>query len=77
MPGVGLALDRPLQLLRRRSWARWGATWRLLLVSMPLCILGVALLGGGSLLLATAILGLVVGVDAWRPTARHAELTRA
>lgn len=30
-----------------------------------------------SLLLAIAILGLVVGVDAWRPTARRAELTRA
>ncbi|MCT1615236.1 phosphatase PAP2 family protein [Kocuria marina] len=30
-----------------------------------------------SLLLAIAILGLVVGVDAWRPAARRAELTRA
>lgn len=29
-----------------------------------------------SLLLAIAILGLVVGVDAWRPAARRAELTR-
>lgn len=30
-----------------------------------------------SLLLAIAILGLAVGVDAWRPTARRAELSRA
>lgn len=30
-----------------------------------------------SLLLVIAILGLVVGVDAWRPTARRAELSRA
>ena len=37
--GVGLALDRPLGL---RSWA---ATWRLLLVGMPLFIGLVALLG--------------------------------
>lgn len=43
--GVGLALDRPLQLLRRSSWARWGATWRLLCVAMPLCIGAVAVLG--------------------------------
>ncbi len=30
-----------------------------------------------SLLLAIAILGLVVGVDAWRPAVRRAVLTRA
>lgn len=30
-----------------------------------------------SLLLAIAILGLVVGVDAWHPAAQRAELTRA
>lgn len=39
--GVGLALDRPLSW---RSWAsvrQWGATWRLLLVGMPLTIAGV------------------------------------
>ncbi|GAB6987341.1 cation:proton antiporter [Nocardioides pyridinolyticus] len=43
--GVGLAIDRPLELRRRRSWARWRATWLLLGVSMPLCIAAVALLG--------------------------------
>lgn len=43
--GVGLAIDRPLELRSRRSWARWRATWLLLGVSMPLCIGAVALLG--------------------------------
>jgi len=43
--GVGLALDRPLRLRRRESWRAWSATWRLLVVAMPLCIGGVALLG--------------------------------
>ena len=37
--GVGLAIDRPLH------WRTWGPTWRLLAIAMPLCILGVALLG--------------------------------
>jgi NhaP-type Na+/H+ or K+/H+ antiporter len=37
--GVGLKIDRPL------SWRTWSATWRLLGVSMPLTIAGVALLG--------------------------------
>lgn len=37
--GVGLAIDRPLH------WRTWGPTWRLLLIAMPLCIAGVALLG--------------------------------
>ncbi len=45
--GVGLALDRPLDLRSWRAWRRWGATWRLLLIAMPLCIFGVALLGWG------------------------------
>jgi NhaP-type Na+/H+ or K+/H+ antiporter len=45
--GVGLALDRPLDLRSWRAWRRWGATWRLLLIAMPLCISGVALLGWG------------------------------
>ncbi|WP_409484252.1 cation:proton antiporter [Arsenicicoccus dermatophilus] len=40
--GVGLAIDRPLMW---RSWRTWGKTWRLLLIAMPLCIAGVALLG--------------------------------
>jgi NhaP-type Na+/H+ or K+/H+ antiporter len=43
--GVGLALDRPLDLRSWASWRRWGTTWRLLGVAMPLCIAGVALLG--------------------------------
>ncbi|NYI71140.1 NhaP-type Na+/H+ or K+/H+ antiporter [Naumannella cuiyingiana] len=43
--GVGLALDRPLSLLRPRSWRGWSLTWRLLLIAMPLSIAGVALLG--------------------------------
>ncbi len=43
--GVGLALDRPLDLRRRAHWRSWSPTWRLLGVAMPLGILGVALLG--------------------------------
>jgi len=43
--GVGLALDRPLEWLHLESWKRWGATWRLLVLAMPLCIAAVALLG--------------------------------
>lgn len=43
--GVGLALDRPLRLFQRETWVRWGATWRLLALAMPLCIAGVAFLG--------------------------------
>ncbi|MDP9443910.1 MAG: cation:proton antiporter [Actinomycetota bacterium] len=37
--GVGLAIDRPLSL------RGWGVTWRLLLVTMPLCIAVVAVTG--------------------------------
>jgi NhaP-type Na+/H+ or K+/H+ antiporter len=43
--GVGLALDRPLVLKRWESWRRWGATWRLLGIAMPLTIGATALLG--------------------------------
>ena len=43
--GVGLAIDRPLQPLVRRSWGRWSPTWRLLIIAMPLTIFGTALLG--------------------------------
>lgn len=43
--GVGLALDRPLDLRRRASRCAWSPTWRLLGVAMPLSIAGVALLG--------------------------------
>jgi len=41
--GVGLALDRPLHLFKPRTWSPWGAAWRLLAVTMPLTIAGVAL----------------------------------
>nr|CAA9353237.1 MAG: Na+/H+ antiporter [uncultured Nocardioidaceae bacterium] len=37
--GAGLALDRPV------GWRRWGSTWRLLGITMPLSILVCALLG--------------------------------
>ena len=37
--GAGLAIDRPV------GWRRWGATWRLLAVTMPLTILAVAAIG--------------------------------
>ncbi|MCW2833671.1 MAG: sodium/proton antiporter, family [Nocardioides sp.] len=43
--GVGLALDRPLELRNPTSWRKWGSTWRLLLIGMPLTIAAVALLG--------------------------------
>lgn len=43
--GVGLAMDRPLGLRSWVSWKRWGATWRLLAIAMPLCVAGTALLG--------------------------------
>lgn len=52
--GVGLAIDRPLDLRRASSWRRWSATWRLLAVAMPLCVLAVALLGWAALGLAPA-----------------------
>lgn len=50
--GAGLKLDRPL------SWRNWMVTWRLLAISMPLTIAGIALLGWGFLGmgLASAIL---------------------
>jgi sodium/hydrogen antiporter len=37
--GAGLALDRPI------GWRRWATTWRMLGVVMPLCILGLTLMG--------------------------------
>ena len=50
--GAGLKLDRPLGL------RRWGSTWRLLGIAMPLTIGGIALLGwaGLGLGLAAALL---------------------
>jgi sodium/hydrogen antiporter len=54
--GVGLAIDRPLELRNRASWSRWSPTWRLLGITMPLCIAGVALLGWGAGLAPAAAL---------------------
>ena len=46
----------------RRSWRAWSPTWRLLGIAMPLCILGVALLGWalGLPLAAALVLGSVL-----------------
>lgn len=52
--GVGLALDRPISLRNWRSLASWSASWRLLLVAMPLTIAGVALAGWSLMGLAPA-----------------------
>jgi NhaP-type Na+/H+ or K+/H+ antiporter len=38
--GAGLKLDRPF------SWRKWGVTWRLLAITMPLGILAITALGG-------------------------------
>ena len=54
--GVGLAIDRPLELRNRASWRRWSPTWRLLGITMPLFIAGVALLGWGAGLAPAAAL---------------------
>ncbi len=43
--GVGLALDRPLRVLKPSSYGGWSATWRLLAIAMPLGIGMVAALG--------------------------------
>lgn len=43
--GVGLAIDRVLDVRSWRSWRAWSPVWRLLLVTMPLTILGTMLLG--------------------------------
>ncbi|GAA5106235.1 cation:proton antiporter [Alloalcanivorax gelatiniphagus] len=43
--GVGLAIDRVLDLRSWRSWRTWSPVWRMLLVAMPLTILGTMLLG--------------------------------
>lgn len=52
--GVGLALDRPLSVRDRGSWAAWSATWKLLGIAMPLCIAAVFGLGWGLLGLTPA-----------------------
>lgn len=43
--GVGLAIERTLNLRSGTSWRSWSPVWRLLAVTMPFTILGVALLG--------------------------------
>jgi sodium/hydrogen antiporter len=43
--GVGLAIERTLDLRSWRSWRTWSPVWRLIVVTMPLTILGVAVLG--------------------------------
>lgn len=43
--GVGLAIDRTFDPRSWRSWRTWSPVWRLLLVTMPLTILGMAVLG--------------------------------
>jgi sodium/hydrogen antiporter len=52
--GAGLAIDRPV------SWRGWRSTWRLLLITMPVTIGAVALLGWWVLGLAPAA-GLLLG----------------
>lgn len=43
--GVGLAIERTLDLRSWTSWRTWSPVWRLLAVTMPVTIVGVALLG--------------------------------
>ena len=60
--GVGLAIDRMLDLRSPRSWATWSPVWRLLLVTMPLTVAGIALLGWWMAGLAPAVALLLGGV---------------
>lgn len=52
--GVGLALDRPLNIRSWGAWRRWASTWRLLVIAMPLSIGVTALLGWWAMGLAPA-----------------------
>ncbi|WP_328596463.1 cation:proton antiporter [Aeromicrobium yanjiei] len=52
--GVGLALDRPLSFRSWASFKRWGTTWRLLALAMPMSIAVAAWLGWWVLGLAPA-----------------------
>jgi NhaP-type Na+/H+ or K+/H+ antiporter len=54
--GVGLALDRPLELRHWSSWRRWSPTWRLLALGMPVTIAVTAALGWAAGLAAPAAL---------------------
>lgn len=60
--GVGLALDRPLNMLRWDSWRSWSVTWRMLGIAMPLCIAAVTFLGmlAGLGVAAALLLGAVL-----------------
>ena len=60
--GVGLALDRPLQLRSWATWRAWASTWRLLLIGMPLAIGATALLGWWVMGLAAPAAVLVAAV---------------
>ncbi|MEU8894546.1 cation:proton antiporter [Nocardia sp. NPDC048505] len=51
--GVGLAIDRPFH------WRTWNSTWRLLLLTMPLCIAAVAAFGWWAVALTPAAAGLL------------------
>lgn len=60
--GVGLAIDRPINLRRPSTWTSWSPTWRLLAIAMPLTIAAVWGLGAAlgvapaaALLLASAL----------------------
>lgn len=58
LTGAGLMIDRS------PSWRRWGPTWRLLAVCMPLTIAATALLGWAAVGLAPAAAVLLGGVIA-------------
>ena len=60
--GVGLAIDRILAPRSWASWRSWSPVWRLLLVTMPVTILGVMLLGWWMAGLAPAVALLLGGV---------------
>ncbi|MXQ11951.1 cation:proton antiporter [Microvirga makkahensis] len=53
--GAGLKIDRPF------GWGRWGLTWRLLGISMPLTVLGLAWFGYSLLGLSVASAVLLAG----------------
>jgi NhaP-type Na+/H+ or K+/H+ antiporter len=55
LAGVGLAIDRPV------GWKRWGITWRLLGITMPLCIIALGFLGHQFLGLSLAAAILLAG----------------
>lgn len=58
--GAGLALNRPV------GWRRWGTTWRLLAITMPLTMLAVGVLGAA--LLGLGVAGAVLLAAAVAPT---------